>query len=114
MYTAQINKLEGQFYQKAKEIGMIQIELKTIKQFQKRKIQVEKELDDVSFFLSSLSFLSLLSFHNGKSELTTVSAEALTDLCSCETGTSSLGHVVFDSKSIEHKGLGLGAKGLHG
>nr|KAF6499148.1 basal body orientation factor 1 [Molossus molossus] len=45
-YTVQINELEGQFYQKAKEIGMIQIELKTIKQFQKRKVLVEKELDD--------------------------------------------------------------------
>ncbi|KAM7156046.1 basal body-orientation factor 1 isoform 2-T2 [Molossus nigricans] len=46
-YTVQINELEGQFYQKAKEIGMIQIELKTIKQFQKRKVLVEKELDDL-------------------------------------------------------------------
>ncbi|XP_047395447.1 basal body-orientation factor 1 isoform X1 [Sciurus carolinensis] len=46
-YTLQINGLEGRFHQKAKEIGMIQTELKTIKQFQKRKIQVEKELDDL-------------------------------------------------------------------
>ncbi|KAF5922890.1 hypothetical protein HPG69_013235 [Diceros bicornis minor] len=46
-YTVQINELEGQFHQKAREIGMIQTELKTIKQFQKRKIQVEKELDDL-------------------------------------------------------------------
>lgn len=47
----QINELEGQFHQKAKEIGMIQTELKTMKEFQKRKIVVEKELDEVSFFL---------------------------------------------------------------
>nr|XP_045011027.1 basal body-orientation factor 1 isoform X3 [Jaculus jaculus] len=46
-YTGQIRKLEEQFSQKAKEIGMIQTELKTIKQFQKRKIQVEKELEDL-------------------------------------------------------------------
>ncbi|XP_036769118.1 basal body-orientation factor 1 isoform X4 [Manis pentadactyla] len=46
-YTVQISELEGQFHQKAKEIGMIQTELKTIKQFQRRKIQVEKELDDL-------------------------------------------------------------------
>nr|XP_020762595.1 basal body-orientation factor 1 [Odocoileus virginianus texanus] len=45
-FTMQISELEGQFHQKAKEIGMVQTELKTIKQFQKRKIQVEKELDD--------------------------------------------------------------------
>ncbi|XP_036094451.1 basal body-orientation factor 1 isoform X2 [Rousettus aegyptiacus] len=45
-YTVQISELEGQFHQKAKEISMIQTEMKTIKQFQKRKIQVEKELDD--------------------------------------------------------------------
>lgn len=50
-YTVQISELEGQFHQKAREISMIQTELKTVKQFQKRKIQVEKELDDVSFFL---------------------------------------------------------------
>ncbi|VFV21028.1 Hypothetical predicted protein [Lynx pardinus] len=46
-YIVQINELEGEFQKKAKEIGMIQTELKTIKQFQKRKIQVEKELDDL-------------------------------------------------------------------
>ncbi|XP_006865672.1 PREDICTED: basal body-orientation factor 1 [Chrysochloris asiatica] len=46
-YTMQISDLEGQFHLKAKEIGMIQTELKTIRQFQKRKIQVEKELDDL-------------------------------------------------------------------
>ncbi|XP_004682123.2 PREDICTED: basal body-orientation factor 1 isoform X1 [Condylura cristata] len=46
-YTVQINELEGQFHQKAREISMIRTELKTIKQFQKRKIQVEKELDDL-------------------------------------------------------------------
>ncbi|XP_053457718.1 basal body-orientation factor 1 isoform X1 [Nycticebus coucang] len=46
-YTMQIKELEGQFHQKAKEIGMIQTELKTVRQFQKRKIQVEKELEDL-------------------------------------------------------------------
>lgn len=46
-YSMQVSELEGQFHQKAKEIGMIQTELKTIKQFQKRKIQVEKELEDL-------------------------------------------------------------------
>ncbi|XP_052595268.1 basal body-orientation factor 1 isoform X1 [Peromyscus californicus insignis] len=46
-YIIQIHELEGQFSQKAKEISMIQTELKTIKQFQKRKIQVEKELEDL-------------------------------------------------------------------
>ncbi|XP_016063680.1 PREDICTED: basal body-orientation factor 1 isoform X2 [Miniopterus natalensis] len=46
-YTVQINELEGKFHQKAKEIGMIHVELKTIKQFQKRKVQVEKELEDL-------------------------------------------------------------------
>ncbi|XP_019495862.1 PREDICTED: basal body-orientation factor 1 isoform X2 [Hipposideros armiger] len=46
-YAVQINELEEQFHKKAREIGMIQTELKTIKQFQKRKIQVEQELDDL-------------------------------------------------------------------
>ncbi|XP_006925685.2 basal body-orientation factor 1 [Pteropus alecto] len=52
-YTVQISELEGQFHQKAKEISMIQTEMKTIKQFQKRKIQVEKELDDLKENLRS-------------------------------------------------------------
>ncbi|XP_036061722.1 basal body-orientation factor 1 isoform X1 [Onychomys torridus] len=52
-YTVQISELEGQFSQKAKEISMIQTELKTIKQFQKRKIQVEKELEDLKENLRS-------------------------------------------------------------
>ncbi|KAM6202654.1 basal body-orientation factor 1 [Rhynchocyon petersi] len=43
-YMVQISELEARFHQKAKEIGMIQTELKTIRQFQKRKLQVEKEL----------------------------------------------------------------------
>ncbi|XP_054988922.1 basal body-orientation factor 1 [Sorex araneus] len=47
MYVTQINELEAQFNQKAREIGMIQSELKTIRQFQRRKIQVERELDDL-------------------------------------------------------------------
>ncbi|KAM4853247.1 basal body-orientation factor 1 isoform 1-T2 [Thomomys bottae] len=46
-YTMQINQLEGRFSQRAKEIGMIQTELKTIKHFQKRKVEVEKELEDL-------------------------------------------------------------------
>ncbi|XP_033043351.1 basal body-orientation factor 1 isoform X3 [Trachypithecus francoisi] len=46
-YTRQINELEGQFHQKAKEIGMIHTELKAVRQFQRRKIQVERELDDL-------------------------------------------------------------------
>ncbi|XP_021489812.2 basal body-orientation factor 1 [Meriones unguiculatus] len=47
MYSVQLSELEGRFNQKSKEIGIIQTELKTIKQFQKRKIQVEKELEDL-------------------------------------------------------------------
>ncbi|XP_026311580.1 basal body-orientation factor 1 isoform X4 [Piliocolobus tephrosceles] len=46
-YTRQINELEGQFHQKAIEIGMIHTELKAVRQFQRRKIQVERELDDL-------------------------------------------------------------------
>uniref|UniRef100_H0VTQ0 Basal body-orientation factor 1 n=1 Tax=Cavia porcellus TaxID=10141 RepID=H0VTQ0_CAVPO len=46
-YAVQISRLEAQFNVKAKEIGVIQTELKTIKQFQRRKIQMEKELNDL-------------------------------------------------------------------
>ncbi|XP_072480986.1 basal body-orientation factor 1 isoform X4 [Notamacropus eugenii] len=45
-YAVKINELEGQYNQKNKEIGLIRIELKTIKQFQKRKNQIERELEE--------------------------------------------------------------------
>ncbi|XP_043839926.1 basal body-orientation factor 1 isoform X1 [Dromiciops gliroides] len=45
-YALKINELEGQYNQKTKEIGLIQIELKTIKQFQRRKTQIERELEE--------------------------------------------------------------------
>ncbi|XP_055467512.1 basal body-orientation factor 1-like [Psammomys obesus] len=53
MYSVQLSELEGRFNKKSKEIGIIQTELKTIKQFQKRKIQVEKELEDTRLVLNS-------------------------------------------------------------
>ncbi|XP_043839927.1 basal body-orientation factor 1 isoform X2 [Dromiciops gliroides] len=46
-YALKINELEGQYNQKTKEIGLIQIELKTIKQFQRRKTQIERELEEL-------------------------------------------------------------------
>ncbi|XP_036590209.1 basal body-orientation factor 1 [Trichosurus vulpecula] len=46
-YSVKINELEGQYNQKNKEIGLIQIELKTIKQFQRRKTQIERELEEL-------------------------------------------------------------------
>uniref|UniRef100_F7G2F0 Basal body-orientation factor 1 n=1 Tax=Monodelphis domestica TaxID=13616 RepID=F7G2F0_MONDO len=46
-YCTRIIELEGEFSQKNKEIGLIQVELKTIKQFQKRKTQIEKELEEL-------------------------------------------------------------------
>ncbi|XP_006884849.1 PREDICTED: basal body-orientation factor 1 [Elephantulus edwardii] len=52
-YTMQMSELKEHFQQKAKEISMIQTELKSIRQFQKRKIQVEKELEDLKENLRS-------------------------------------------------------------
>ncbi|XP_078007602.1 basal body-orientation factor 1 isoform X2 [Phascolarctos cinereus] len=46
-YSVKINELEGQYNQKTKEIGLIQIELKTIRQFQRRKTQIERELEEL-------------------------------------------------------------------
>ncbi|KAM9061956.1 basal body-orientation factor 1 [Sarcophilus harrisii] len=46
-YSYKINELEGQYNQKTKEIGLIQIEMKTIKQFQRRKTQIERELEEL-------------------------------------------------------------------
>lgn len=89
-YAEQINELEGHFYQKSKEIGMIQTELRTIKQFQKRKIQVEKELDDVSFFLLKRRL-----------ELTTMSAKAFTDIYSCKMVKGFFSF--FYNKSVRHQ-----------
>ncbi|XP_054096146.1 basal body-orientation factor 1 isoform X2 [Callithrix jacchus] len=59
-YTRQINELEGQFHQKAKEIGMIHTELKTVRQFQKRKMQVERELDDMEFHSCCLGWSAMV------------------------------------------------------
>ncbi|XP_074091839.1 basal body-orientation factor 1 isoform X2 [Macrotis lagotis] len=46
-YIFKINELELQHSQKNKEIGLIQVELKTIKQFQKKKTQIERELEEL-------------------------------------------------------------------
>lgn len=46
--------MEEKFHRKAKEIGLIQIELKMIKEFRKKKTLLEKELEDVSLFLTIL------------------------------------------------------------
>uniref|UniRef100_A0A8B9WMZ7 Basal body-orientation factor 1 n=1 Tax=Bos mutus grunniens TaxID=30521 RepID=A0A8B9WMZ7_BOSMU len=43
----QLNETKEKAQEEKEKLGMIQTELKTIKQFQKRKIQVEKELDDL-------------------------------------------------------------------
>uniref|UniRef100_A0A8D0HCT0 Basal body-orientation factor 1 n=1 Tax=Sphenodon punctatus TaxID=8508 RepID=A0A8D0HCT0_SPHPU len=46
-YSGQLKGLEERFHKKAKEIGLIQMELKMIKEFRKKKIHMEKELDDI-------------------------------------------------------------------
>uniref|UniRef100_A0A8C0JE25 Basal body-orientation factor 1 n=1 Tax=Chelonoidis abingdonii TaxID=106734 RepID=A0A8C0JE25_CHEAB len=45
-YSAQLKDLEEKFSKKAREIGLIQLELKTIKEFRKKKAHMEKELED--------------------------------------------------------------------
>ncbi|XP_038621456.1 basal body-orientation factor 1 [Tachyglossus aculeatus] len=46
-YSRQLEELTEKFHQKAKEIGLIQLELKTIKEFRKKKLQVERELEEL-------------------------------------------------------------------
>ncbi|XP_063145016.1 basal body-orientation factor 1 [Candoia aspera] len=46
-FTKQLAEMEEKFYRKAKEIGLIQIELKMIKDFRKNKALLEKELEDL-------------------------------------------------------------------
>ncbi|XP_042714444.2 basal body-orientation factor 1 isoform X2 [Chrysemys picta bellii] len=46
-YSAQLKDLEEKFSKKAREIGLIQLELKTIKEFRKKKAHMEKELEDI-------------------------------------------------------------------
>ncbi|XP_043405877.1 basal body-orientation factor 1 isoform X4 [Chelonia mydas] len=45
-YSAQLKDLEEKFSKKAREIGLIQLELKTVKEFRKKKAHMEKELED--------------------------------------------------------------------
>ncbi|XP_074812005.1 basal body-orientation factor 1 isoform X4 [Natator depressus] len=46
-YSAQLKDLEEKFSKKAREIGLIQLELKTVKEFRKKKAHMEKELEDI-------------------------------------------------------------------
>uniref|UniRef100_A0A8C8SM15 Basal body-orientation factor 1 n=1 Tax=Pelusios castaneus TaxID=367368 RepID=A0A8C8SM15_9SAUR len=46
-YSGQLKDLEEKFSKKAREIGLIQLELKTIKEFRKKKAHMEKELEDI-------------------------------------------------------------------
>ncbi|XP_042301527.1 basal body-orientation factor 1 isoform X2 [Sceloporus undulatus] len=46
-YIKQLEEMEEKFHKKAKEIGLIQIELKMIKEFRKKKTLMEKELEDL-------------------------------------------------------------------
>ncbi|XP_053119884.1 basal body-orientation factor 1 isoform X1 [Hemicordylus capensis] len=46
-FMKQLEEMEAKFQNKAKEIGIIQIELKMIKEFRKKKAFMEKELEDI-------------------------------------------------------------------
>nr|XP_056707831.1 basal body-orientation factor 1 [Euleptes europaea] len=46
-FTKQLEEMEEKFNKKAKEIGLIQVELKTIKEFREEKANMEKELEDL-------------------------------------------------------------------
>ncbi|XP_041122206.1 basal body-orientation factor 1-like isoform X1 [Polyodon spathula] len=46
-YTQQLNELDEKFKKKSNELRMVQSEMKTIKEFRKKKAQMEKELDDI-------------------------------------------------------------------
>lgn len=46
-YVKQLEEMEEKFNKKAREIGIIQIELKMIKEFRKKKALLESELEDV-------------------------------------------------------------------
>lgn len=63
-YTKQLQEIEEKFHNKAKEIGLIQVELKMIKDFRKKKALLEKELEDVSiisvYWLLKMTIDSLL------------------------------------------------------
>uniref|UniRef100_A0A803TBN7 DUF4515 domain-containing protein n=1 Tax=Anolis carolinensis TaxID=28377 RepID=A0A803TBN7_ANOCA len=45
--------MEEKFHKKAKEIGLIQIELKMIKEFRKKKDLMEKELEELKETLAN-------------------------------------------------------------
>nr|XP_013796343.1 PREDICTED: basal body-orientation factor 1 [Apteryx mantelli mantelli] len=46
-YTQQVKELEEKFQKKVREIGLIQLELKLIKEFRRKKAVMEKELEDL-------------------------------------------------------------------
>ncbi|XP_062432168.1 basal body-orientation factor 1 [Rhea pennata] len=46
-YTQQVKELEEKFQKKVREIGLIQLELRLIKEFRRKKAVMEKELEDL-------------------------------------------------------------------
>ncbi|XP_008100961.2 basal body-orientation factor 1 [Anolis carolinensis] len=52
-YIKQLEEMEEKFHKKAKEIGLIQIELKMIKEFRKKKDLMEKELEELKETLAN-------------------------------------------------------------
>ena len=48
-FSTQINELEEKVSEKTREVELMQSELKVVKEFRRKRGQMQKELDDVSF-----------------------------------------------------------------
>ena len=49
-FSKQINELEEHLTEKTKEVELMQSELKLVKEFRRKRGQMQKELDDVCIF----------------------------------------------------------------
>ena len=51
-FSTQINELEEKVSEKTREVELMQSELKVVKEFRRKRGQMQKELDDVSFMMN--------------------------------------------------------------
>lgn len=48
-YTGEIEKLQASLAEKSNEVKLMQSELKLVKEFRRKRAQMQKEIDDVRF-----------------------------------------------------------------
>ena len=61
-FSTQINELEEKVSEKTREVELMQSELKVVKEFRRKRGQMQKELDDVSFKMNLVNMASKIFY----------------------------------------------------